>query len=103
MSEPMRPGATRAVPTAWRDGLPVVLVAPVPGRVRVLPPRGFRHGREWLEEGQPVLRIEHGRNEEADVILAPVRGAMGGVLTRDGEPVKAGQAVAWMEAGESQA
>ena len=85
------------------DGMPVVLVAPAPGRVRVLPPRRFRAGREWLEEGEPVLRIEHGRGEEADVILAPMRGAMGGVLTRDGEPVKTGQPLAWMEAGEPQA
>jgi hypothetical protein len=86
-----------------RDGLPVLIVAPAPGRVRVLPPRRFREGREWLEEGQPVLRIEHGRDEEADVILAPMKGTMGGVLRRDGEPVKAGQPVAWMEAGEPQA
>ena len=84
-------------------GLPItLLVAPAPGRLRVLPPRRFRGGREWVEKGQPVARIEHGA--DADVILAPMGGRMGGVLGRDGEPVKAGQPVAWMEAaGEPQA
>ena len=78
-----------------------LMVAPVPGRVRVLPARHFRGGREWIEHGEAVARIEH--EGRSDVILAPVSGAMGGVLTRDGEPVKAGQPVAWMEAGEPQA
>lgn len=78
-----------------------LMVAPVPGRVRVLPPRHFRGGREWIEHGEAVARIEH--EGRSDAILAPVSGAMGGVLTRDGEPVKAGQPVAWMEAGEPQA
>jgi biotin carboxyl carrier protein len=82
--------------------LPIaVLVAPVPGRVRVLPPRHFRGGREWVEPGEPVFRIDHGGG--SDAILAPMSGAVGGVLTRDGEPVKAGQPLAWMEAGEQQA
>ncbi len=84
-------------------GLPItLLVAPSNGKLRVLPPRRFRGGREWVEKGQAVARIEHGA--DADVILAPMGGRMGGVLGRDGEPVKAGQPVAWMEAaGEPQA
>jgi biotin carboxyl carrier protein len=85
-----------------RSALPIaVLVAPAPGRVRVLPPRRFRDGREWVETGEPVARIERGTR--ADVILAPVTGPIGGVLTRDGEPVKRGQPLAWMEAWERQA
>jgi len=81
------------------DGFPItLLVAPVPGRVHVLPPRHFRSGREWVEPGEAVATVEHG--EGSDVILAPVSGAMGGILTRDGEPVRAGQPVAWMESGE---
>lgn len=80
-----------------QSGLPItLLVAPAPGKLRVLPPRVFRDGGEWVEAGQPVARIEHG--SESDDILAPMRGRMGGVLGRDGEPVKAGQPVAWMEA-----
>ncbi len=77
-------------------GLPITLiVAPAPGRLRVLPPERFRAGREWVERGQPVARVEHqGRSDD---ILAPMRGTLGGVLGRDGEPVKAGQPVAWME------
>jgi biotin carboxyl carrier protein len=78
-----------------------LLVAPVPGRVRVLPARRFRAGREWVEHGDAVARIEH--EGRSDAILAPVSGAMGGVLMRDGDPVRAGQPVAWMEAGESSA
>lgn len=73
-----------------------LLVAHAPGRVRVLPPRRFRDGREWVEAGQPLIRIEHG--VDAEVILAPMNGRMGGVLARDGDPVKAGQPVAWIEA-----
>jgi biotin carboxyl carrier protein len=89
-------------PTARDPGFPITLiVAPVPGRVHVLPPRRYRGGREWLEHGEPVARLEHGGG--SDAILAPVSGAIGGVLTRDGEPVKAGQPIAWMEAGEHQA
>lgn len=88
--------------TGVGPGTLVVLVAPVPGKLRVLPPRRFRSGREWVEKGQVVARVEHGA--DADAILAPMRGRMGGVLGRDGEPVKAGQPVAWMEAaGEPQA
>jgi acetyl/propionyl-CoA carboxylase alpha subunit len=77
--------------------LPITLVlAQSSGRLRVLPPRGFRHGREWVRAGQPVARVEHGT--DAEVILAPMDGAMGGVLARDGDPVQAGQPVVWLEA-----
>jgi hypothetical protein len=76
--------------------LPItILVAPHAGRLRILPPRSFQLGAEWLEEGQPVLRIERGT--DADLIRSPARGRLGGVLGRDGEIVKQGQAVAWME------
>ena len=43
----------------------------------------------------PVVRIERGQHE--DLVLSPASGRLGGVLGQDGEPVKAGQAVAWME------
>ena len=79
-----------------RSALPItLLVAPHAGRLRILPPGRFEHGAEWIEAGQPVVRVEHGR--DADLIVSPARGRLGGVLGRDGEPVKAGQAVAWME------
>jgi hypothetical protein len=74
-----------------------LLVAPNAGRLRILPPLRFEDGSEWLEAGQPVVRVEHGA--ETDLILSPARGRLGGVLGREGEPVKAGQAVAWMEPG----
>jgi biotin carboxyl carrier protein len=72
-----------------------LLVAPNAGRLRILPPRQFEAGSEWLEAGQAVVRVERGA--DADLILSPAAGRLGGVLGRDGEPVKAGQAVAWME------
>lgn len=77
--------------------LPITLiVAPSAGRLRILPPRRFHHGREWVDPGQPLLRIE--RRAGSDTVLSPVGGRFGGVLGREGEPVIAGQAVAWVEA-----
>jgi biotin carboxyl carrier protein len=79
-------------------GLPITLiVSPANGRLRVLPPVRFLQGKEWVEQGQPVARVEHGGL--SDDILAPMHGTMGGVLGRDGQPVKAGQPVAWIEPG----
>jgi hypothetical protein len=79
-----------------KSHLPITLmVAPKAGRLRILPPVRFEQGSEWLEAGQPVVRVERGA--DADLIRSPARGRLGGVLGRDGEPVKAGQAVAWME------
>jgi biotin carboxyl carrier protein len=76
--------------------LPItLLVAPHAGRLRILTPRSFAADGEWVEAGQPVVRIERGQHE--DVVVSPARGRLGGVLGQDGEPVKAGQAVAWME------
>lgn len=75
-----------------------LVVAPTEGKLRVLPPRRFRDGREWVREGEPVLEIE--QNGEVRVILAPMEGHVGGVLGRDGEPVRTGQPVAWIEAVE---
>jgi hypothetical protein len=79
-----------------KSHLPItLLVSPSAGRLRILPPRSFHGGAEWLEEGQPILRIERG--VDSDLVRSPARGRLGGVLGRDGEPVKLGQAVAWME------
>jgi biotin carboxyl carrier protein len=76
--------------------LPItLLVAPNAGRLRILPPRRFAADGEWVEAGQAVVRIERGSHE--DLVVSPARGRLGGVLGQDGEPVKAGQAVAWME------
>jgi biotin carboxyl carrier protein len=72
-----------------------LLVAPRPGRLRILPPERFRRGQEWVHAGQPVVRIERGAH--ADAVVSPIEGRLGGVLAREGEPVTAGQAVAWVE------
>lgn len=79
-----------------QGGLPITLiVAPESGRLRILPPRRFHLGREWVDPGQPVARIERGRH--VHVVRSPAGGRLGGVLGRDGEPVKAGQPVLWVE------
>ena len=78
--------------------LPIALmVAPRTGRLRILTPRSFRNGREWLEAGQPVAEIHNGGRPH--LIVAPARGSLGGVLGADGELVETGQLVAWMEPG----
>jgi hypothetical protein len=75
----------------------VLIVARSAGRLRILPPKTFQGGREWLEKGQPVAEIEHGPGREPDEVRAPCRGLMGGLMGRDGEPIREGQPVAWME------
>lgn len=76
--------------------LPITLiVAPASGRLRILPPRRFHRGHEWVDPGQALARIERGAH--ADPVISPVGGRFGGVLGRDGEPVTAGQPVAWVE------
>jgi len=78
--------------------LPLVLiVAPATGRLHILPPKNFVDGQEWIEKGQIVAQIEHS-SSEPDEVLAPMRGRMGGMMGRDGEPVRQGQPIAWMEA-----
>jgi biotin carboxyl carrier protein len=102
ISGPEGDGGLRSIPASGESaGLPITLiVSPATGRLRVLPPLIFRGGREWVERGQPVARVEHGGS--ADDILAPMHGRMGGVLGRDGQPVKAGQPVAWIERASEQ-
>jgi acetyl/propionyl-CoA carboxylase alpha subunit len=78
--------------------LPLVLiVAPATGKLHILPPQNFVDGQEWVDKGQVVALVEHS-NADADEIKAPIRGRMGGMMGRDGEPVRQGQPVAWMEA-----
>lgn len=72
-----------------------VVVAPGPGRVRLLPPRRFADGRELVEEGQPVARLVQG-SREVDIV-SPVGGRVSSVLAIDGEPLVAGQPVMAIE------
>lgn len=72
------------------DGLRVI-VAPVAGRVRMLPPRAFARGRELLDEGQAVAVIDGGGFETT--VVAPVSGLLDGMLVHEGEPVHTGQAL----------
>jgi biotin carboxyl carrier protein len=72
-----------------------VVVAPGPGRVRLLPPVRFHAGHEWVDAGQPVARIEQGAT--AVEIVSPVDGRVISVLAIEGEPVVAGQPVMAIE------
>ncbi|MEX0833089.1 MAG: hypothetical protein WD757_00465 [Actinomycetota bacterium] len=86
-------------PQGEQSALPIILlVAPCPGRLKILPPKEFSGGSEWVEPGQPVARIEDSHGEAAGEVLSTHRGRLGGIMGRDGEPVKAGQPVAWIEA-----
>jgi biotin carboxyl carrier protein len=85
-------------PHADPGTLPIaLLVAPCAGRLRILPPKSFEGGVEWLEQGQEIARIEKGATG-SEPVISPYRGRLGGIMGRDGEPVRAGQPVAWMEA-----
>jgi biotin carboxyl carrier protein len=68
-----------------------VVVSPGSGRLRLLPPKRFEDGAEWVEEGQPVARIVQGSREV--VLRAPVGGRVAAVLGLEGEPVAAGHPV----------
>jgi hypothetical protein len=73
-----------------------LLITPVAGRLRILPPEQFWDGHEIVESGQAVAVIELGDRTE-HLVRSPVRGRLGAVLGRDGELVIPGQAVAWVE------
>jgi biotin carboxyl carrier protein len=72
-----------------------VVVSPAAGRVRLLPPRRFRDGRELVEPGQAVARLVQGATEVE--IVSPVGGRVSTVIALDGEPMVAGQAVMAIE------
>ncbi len=62
-----------------------LVVTPTAGRVRLLPPRRSVKGREIVEAGQPLARLEQGHHET--VVRTPVAGAVSSVLAIEGEPV----------------
>ncbi len=62
-----------------------LVVTPGAGRVRLLPPKRFVEGREVVDVGQPLARLDQGRHHV--VIRTPVKGSVSSVLAIDGEPV----------------
>lgn len=62
-----------------------LVLTPAAGRVRLLPPRRFIEGREVVDAGQPLARLEQGHRHT--VIRTPVGGAVSWVLAIEGEPV----------------
>jgi biotin carboxyl carrier protein len=72
-----------------------LVVAPVAGRLRHIPPARFEDGQEWVSAGQPVAVVEQG--SVAVEVRSPVEARVAGVLVRDGEPVLAGQPLVWLD------
>ena len=62
-----------------------LVITPTAGRVRLLPPKRFVRGREMVDAGQPMARLEQGSRHT--LIRTPVRGAVSSVLAIEGEPV----------------
>jgi biotin carboxyl carrier protein len=77
-------------------GLPVrMVVSPVGGRLRLLPPSRFEGGHEWVSPGQVLAVVENG--QVAHEVRAPSEARVAGVLVRDGEPVAPGQPLVWLD------
>jgi hypothetical protein len=80
-----------------RTEIPIqILISPVGGRLRILPPERFGGGHELVDIGQAVAVVELGDRTE-HLVRSPVRGRLGAVLGREGELVTPGQALAWVE------
>ncbi len=68
-----------------------IVVAPVPGRVHLLPPRGFSNGAEVVRRGQLVAEILAGGSRIP--VNVPVDGVVDsvlvlhGVLVGNGHPI----------------
>ena len=65
-----------------------VVVSPAPGRVQLLPPRGFAGGTEVVDEGQPVAEILTGGR--TNPVHVPVGGVVESVLVYHGVLVGSG-------------
>jgi biotin carboxyl carrier protein len=72
-----------------------MVVSPVAGRLRHLPPVHLDEGMEWVTVGQPIAVVEQAG--KATELKSPVEGKVTGFLVRDGEPVMVGQPVVWLE------
>jgi biotin carboxyl carrier protein len=72
-----------------------LVVAPSPGRLRLLPPRRFEAGVEVVEAGQALANIE--LNGRSTIVRAPVAGRVSAVLGLEGEPVALGAPVMTIE------
>lgn len=78
------------------DALPLrLVVSPGAGRLRLLPPRLFREGREVVEPGQALAVVELGA--DSIVLRAPIAGWVNVVLGMDGGTVWPGEPVMAIE------
>ena len=71
-----------------------VIVAPVAGVFRPLPPEQLTAEGDVVHEGQPVGVLE-GLGTRTEV-LSPFRGHLMGMLVHQGERVREGEPVAWL-------
>jgi len=85
-----------ASPHGESVGLPMrIVVAPAPGRLRLLPALQFHDGHEWVSAGQGVAEVANGPT--IHLVVAPHDARVAGVMVRDGEPVAQGQPLLWLD------
>ncbi len=80
--------ALAPAPGSLLDSL-VVVVAPRAGRCRMQTPLGP------LQQGEQIGAVVGGAGRE-EPIRVPADGSLEGVLVIDGQPVSAGQPIAWL-------
>jgi biotin carboxyl carrier protein len=71
-----------------------IVVAPCAGRFDPLPPEVFTSEGEWVDPGQPIARVNVGR--DVVEVRSPFRGWMMGMLALPGQPVREGEALFWV-------
>ena len=85
-----------ASPSGESVGLPMrLVVSPIAGRLRLLPPAQFHAGHEWVTRGQALAEVSNG--PAVHQVLAPHDARVEGIMVGDGEPVAQGQPVVWLD------
>jgi biotin carboxyl carrier protein len=85
-----------ASPSGESVGLPMrLVVSPIAGRLRLLPPAQFHAGSEWVTRGQALAEVSNG--PAVHQVLAPHDARVAGIMVGDGEPVAQGQPLVWLD------
>jgi biotin carboxyl carrier protein len=85
-----------ASPSGESVGLPMrLVVSPIAGRLRLLPPAQFHAGHEWVTRGQALAEVSNG--PAVHEVRAPHDARVAGIMVGDGEPVAQGQPLVWLD------